>query len=71
MQINGHAIGKVGEFTLRDGTLLALRSELRDLGVRDPLSTKPKPDDLIGLSALPGLTWRVDQKAMMLYLTGD
>ncbi len=69
VQINGQAIGKVGEFTLRDGTLLALRSELRDLGVQDPLSPKAKPDDLIGLSTLPGLTWHVDQRTMTLYLT--
>lgn len=69
VQVNGHSIDKVGEFTLRDGALMARPSELRDLALRAPVSRLSHPDDLIPLSALPGLTWRVDQKTQTLYIT--
>jgi outer membrane usher protein len=77
VQVNGHSIGKIGEFTLRDGALLARRAELRALGLRGPLalisrnpaSASSGPDALIALSDLPGLTWRLDQKTQTLYVT--
>jgi len=77
VQINGHSIGKVGEFTLRDGALMAQRSELRDLGLRATAALTPRgsvslnteSDGLIALSTLRGVTWRVDQKTQTLYVT--
>lgn len=69
VQINGQPVGKIGEFSRRNGRLFARRSELRELGVRDPWSAQPRPDDLIALSSLAGLASRVDEKTMTLYLT--
>jgi len=77
VQINGHFVGKVGEFTLRDGVLLVRRNELRDLGLRVPPSLSSRDsvlrgaeyDGLVALSAFSGLTWRIDQKTQTLYLT--
>ena len=36
VQINGQPIGKVGEFNLRNGKLMATPAELHDLGIRVP-----------------------------------
>ena len=78
VQLNGRSINKVGEFTLRDGELMARCSELRELGLRVPLATKsrggiPCPDTesdgLAALTDLRGLTWHLDQKTQTLYLT--
>jgi outer membrane usher protein len=77
--INGHSTNKIGEFTMRNGKLLARPDELRDLGLRVPASLiaknqtnrTPKSDDLIELSKLPGLTWRIDQTSQQLYVTVD
>ena len=77
VQVNGHAIGKVGEFTMRDGVLMVRREELRDLGLRGPLVLVPRTagpsfkatDAFIDLSKLPGLTWRLDAKTQTLYVT--
>ena len=79
VQINGYPIGKIGEFILRDGKLLIKRSELHDLGIRGPLSLISKhfdiqdvgSDELLGLSDLPGLTWRVDYATQTVYLLAD
>ena len=68
VQINGHSIGKIGEFTLRDRTLMARRGELHDLGFRVPASRAAKSESLIPLSTLPGLTWHIDQKTQTLYV---
>jgi outer membrane usher protein len=68
VQINSHSIGKIGEFTLRDRTLMARRSELHDLGFRLPVSRSSKSESLIALSTLPGLTWRLDQNTQTLYV---
>jgi outer membrane usher protein len=75
--INGHSTDKIGEFTMRNGKLMARPDELRDLGLRVPVSLiakkranrTPKPDDLIEVSRLPGLTWRIDQTSQQLYVT--
>jgi len=68
VQINGHSIGKIGEFTLRDGTLMARRDELNDLGFRVPASHGSKSESLIVLSTLPGLSWRLDQTTQTVYV---
>ena len=70
VEVNGHSIGKVGQFTLRDGTrLMARPEELRDLGFRVPNSLPSGFGGLIALSDLPGLTWSVDQKNQELHVT--
>jgi len=75
VQVNGHSIGKVGEFTLRDRTMMAQPNELRDLGFKvpdsilRPASRESGSDDLIALSDLPGLAWRVDRETQTLYVT--
>ena len=83
VQVNGHSIHKIGEFTLRDGALLARRTELLDLGIRVPLALGERSpasapsgsipstgsDALIRLSELPGLTWRIDEKTQTVYIT--
>ena len=77
VQINGYSIQKIGEFTFRDGALLARPAELLDLGIRVPLALAERnpanvpsgPDALINLSDLPGLTWRLDQGTQTLYIT--
>ena len=38
VQVNGHSIGKIGEFTMHNGRLMARPSELRDLGFKVPAS---------------------------------
>lgn len=75
VQVNGHSIGKIGEFTWRDGVLFATRNELHELGIRGPqglisrsLKTQDaEPDSLVALSELPGLRWRVDQQSQTIY----
>jgi outer membrane usher protein len=69
VQVNGHSIGKIGEFTLRHGMLMARPDELRDLGFRIPASLAPAPGALIPLSDMPGLTWKLDQKNLELLIT--
>ncbi len=76
VQINGRAIGKIGEFTLRDGVLLATRNELHELGIRGPQGLVSResreqsvsPDSLVALSDLLGLRWRIDQQSQTIYL---
>ena len=77
VQINGHSIGKIGEFTMRGTELMAKRSELRDLGFQVPTllnssssaSPTAEPGGLIGLSDLPGVTWSVDERTQELRVT--
>jgi len=77
VQVNGHSIGKVGEFTLRDRRMMAQPDELRDLGFKvpdslitgDPASRSSGAHALIALSDLPGLAWRVDQETQTIYVT--
>ena len=68
VQVNGHSIGKVGEFTLRHGKLMARPDELRDLGFQVPDARAFGFSGLIALADLPGLTWSVDQKNQELHV---
>ncbi len=67
--VNGFPIDRIGEFVLRDGTLLSRPQELSDLGFKLPPGAKPGADGLLPLSALPGATWKLDQGAQALHLT--
>jgi outer membrane usher protein len=69
VQINGYSIGKIGEFTLRNGKLLARAQELHDLGLRLPAALLSTPDALIGLSDLPGVTYSIDLKRQIALIT--
>jgi outer membrane usher protein len=69
VQVNGHSIGKIGEFTLRHGTLWARPEDLRDLGFRVPVSRASETGGLVGLSDLPGLNWILDAKNQVLQVT--
>lgn len=69
VQVNGHSTGKLGEFTLRDGLLVARRGELRDLGFRVPDSLATGSDGQCALSDLPGVSWRLDQLSQTLFVT--
>ncbi len=78
VELNGHSIGKIGEFLMRDGTLLIRRDELADLGLRGPRVLVrrgsvaiPHSEDLIALADLPGLSLRIDQKTQTAYLTAS
>jgi outer membrane usher protein len=66
VEVNGRDIGKVGEFTVRHGKLLARPSELRELGFRVPDS---KTDGLLSLSDLPGVTWNLDRAKLLVHIT--
>ncbi len=69
--INGRSIGKIGEFTMRSGKLMARPDELHDLGFRVPDAFASRPATLIALSELHGLTWTVDQKNQILRVTAS
>lgn len=79
VQINGHSIGKIGEFTLRDGVLLASRKELEELGLRGPgglvsrrfKAQNAEADGLVALSDLPGLQWKIDQQSQTIYVVAS
>jgi outer membrane usher protein len=69
--INGHPIGKIGEFILRRGKLMARPDELHDLGFRIPDAFISRPGTLVALSDLHGLTWTIDQKNQILRVTAS
>jgi outer membrane usher protein len=69
--VNGHSIGKIGEFTLHFGKLMARPEELSALGFRLPTSLTPGYGGLIAVSGLPGLTWSVDLKNQVLRVTAS
>jgi len=69
VQVNGHSIDKIGEFTMRHGRLMARPDELRDLGFRVPSSLGLAPGGLIALSDLTGLIWSLDEKNLLLHVT--
>jgi outer membrane usher protein len=67
IEVNGHTIGKVGEFTLRNGKLMTRPLELRDLGfkISDQLVNSNR---LVRLSELPGTSWTLDMQGQMLHV---
>jgi outer membrane usher protein len=67
--INGHQIGKIGEFVEIRGVLMAKRQELTDLGLRLPANVVPLIDDLIALTSLPGVNARFDATTQTIYIT--
>jgi outer membrane usher protein len=67
--VNDYDTGKVGEFVLRDGKLLARPSELRDLGFRVPDDAATTQDGLVAMSALPGVTSSLDKASQTLHAT--
>jgi outer membrane usher protein len=69
VMINGLSIGKVGEFVLRDGSLLARREELTDLGLRVPKDAAQTQDGLIIVSSLPGVKARLDESTQTVHLS--
>src|SRR6266581_1966264 len=69
VDVNGHSIGKIGEFTMRRGKLMARPDELRDLGFRVPESLASGPRDLIPLSDLPEFIFTLDQQKQELHVT--
>jgi outer membrane usher protein len=69
VRLNGNAIGKVGEFVMRHGTLMIKPSELRDLGLSVPDSLMLGGDGLIAMSNVRGLAWSLDEKNMVMNLT--
>jgi len=71
VQVNGHSIGKIGEFTLRHDSLWARPDELRDLGFRVPVSRASETGGLVALSDLPGLTSVLDEKNQVLQVTAS
>lgn len=69
--VNGRSTNKIGEFTLRHGTLMARPEELQDLGFRVPASRTLQPGGLMALSDFRGLTWTLDQKNQQLIVTAS
>jgi outer membrane usher protein len=69
VRLNGNAVGKVGEFVMRYGTVMVKPSELRDLGLNIPESVVPRRDGLIAMSDVRGLAWNLDEKNMVMNLT--
>jgi outer membrane usher protein len=68
--VNGHSLGQVGEFTLRNGSLYARPQGLRDLGflVNSPQLTR---DGLVALNDLPGFKWTLDTAKQQLLVTAS
>ena len=67
VDINGQSTGKIGEFIVHRGKLMARVEELRDLGLRVPESRGPH--DVIPLSDIPGLTYALDGKNQQVHVT--
>ncbi len=66
--INGASTGKIGEFFLRDGVLLAQAEELGELGLRVAKTAPRTPDGLVVVSGLPGVSFSLDPLAQTLQL---
>jgi outer membrane usher protein len=71
VEINNRSIGRVGEFILRRGRLFARPDELRDLGLRVPVSRASETGGLVNLSDLSGTSWILDEKNQVLKLTAS
>ena len=68
VQINRHAIGRIGEFVRRDNHLYARSAELRELGLREPQGADVA-DRLIDLSTMACLRWRIDPSTQTVFIT--
>jgi outer membrane usher protein len=66
--INGYSTREIGDFVRRDGALLASGATLAELGFKPPPPAAATPDGLFALSAIAGLTVRIDEAAQTLYL---
>lgn len=66
--VNGHSLGKIGEFTLRHGTLYVRPQELRDLGFVIS-NTHIIHGGLVALNDLVGFVWTLDVRAQQLRVT--
>jgi len=69
VQINGYPTGKIGEFTLRNGKLMATVQELHDLGLRLPAALLANPNALVGLPDIPGVNYTLDLKKQVVRIT--
>jgi len=68
--VNGHAVGLIGEFQERNGKLYAKRTELTALGFRlKPAGRNAKADEELPLSAMQGVTYKVDEHTQTIYVT--
>jgi len=65
--INGHAVGRIGEFVSRNGALFARPAELADLGLKVSDDVPKTTDGLVALSSLAGVKARLDQPTQTLY----
>ncbi len=66
--LNGHPIGKIGEFELRRGMLYARPEELRALGFRVS-NVRRTRDGLVALNDLTGLVWEIDVAKQQVLVT--
>jgi outer membrane usher protein len=68
--VNGHSLGQVGEFTLRNGSLYVRPQELRDMGflVANPRLSRA---GLVALDDLPGFKWTLDAVKQQLLVTAS
>ena len=69
VQVNGHPVGKIGEFILRQGRLMVRPEELRSLGFQTPEDRGPAPGPLLDMSDLPGLVYTLDLRNLVLHIT--
>ena len=67
--VNGRATGKVGDFTQRDGVLLAREDDLRSLGLVAPPGSDTAPGGLLPLTMLSGVTTRIDVANQVLFIS--
>ncbi|MGA9671729.1 MAG: fimbria/pilus outer membrane usher protein [Terracidiphilus sp.] len=68
--VNGHSIGKIGEFVIRHGTLYARPQELRDLDFRVP-NTRASRGAFMALNDLPGISWKMDTASQQLLVSAS
>ncbi|HEX4737448.1 MAG TPA: fimbria/pilus outer membrane usher protein [Allosphingosinicella sp.] len=64
--VNGAPTGRIGEFVLRGGILLARRDELEGLGLRLPRA--PDESGLVALDGIAGFAARIDPASQTIYL---
>lgn len=69
VELNGQTTGKIAEFTVIGGSLMAHASDLRDLGLQVPAIRGSDASRLVALSDLRGVTFAVDQANQVLHIT--